>query len=180
MYTPTVLSGHRSTGFLHLAQSAPRPHSAGSNFSPPNFSRNFCASLRREPIEVRKATLKGLLRRARPGIAFNPHHQAQADRTRRGLQRHRAAASGSFQRRTDLFFSQAIASPSTTQDRAGKAVMAALISGAQSIDQPMSQFPTSKCKLQRPRSDHLNRRSIPSKLLRLASMHPASHAAQVQ
>jgi bifunctional non-homologous end joining protein LigD len=31
--------------------------------------------LRREPIEVRKATLKGLLRRARPGIAFNRHFE---------------------------------------------------------------------------------------------------------
>jgi bifunctional non-homologous end joining protein LigD len=30
---------------------------------------------RREPIEVRKATLKGLLRRARPGIAFNRHFE---------------------------------------------------------------------------------------------------------
>ena len=31
--------------------------------------------LRREPIEVRKATLKGLLRRAHPGIAFNRHFE---------------------------------------------------------------------------------------------------------
>jgi len=31
--------------------------------------------LRREPIEVRKATLKGLLRRARLGIAFNRHFE---------------------------------------------------------------------------------------------------------
>ena len=31
--------------------------------------------LRREPIQVRKATLKGLLRRARPGIAFNRHFE---------------------------------------------------------------------------------------------------------
>jgi ATP-dependent DNA ligase len=31
--------------------------------------------LRREPIEVRKATLKGLLRRGRPGIAFNRHFE---------------------------------------------------------------------------------------------------------
>ena len=31
--------------------------------------------LRREAIEVRKATLKGLLRRARPGIAFNRHFE---------------------------------------------------------------------------------------------------------
>jgi bifunctional non-homologous end joining protein LigD len=31
--------------------------------------------LRREPIEVRKATLKGLLRRARPGVAFNRHFE---------------------------------------------------------------------------------------------------------
>jgi bifunctional non-homologous end joining protein LigD len=31
--------------------------------------------LRREPIEVRKATLKGLLRRAGPGIAFNRHFE---------------------------------------------------------------------------------------------------------
>jgi len=31
--------------------------------------------LRREPIEVRKATLKGLLRRARPGIAYNRHFE---------------------------------------------------------------------------------------------------------
>ena len=31
--------------------------------------------LRREPIEVRKATLKGLLRRTRPGIAFNRHFE---------------------------------------------------------------------------------------------------------
>ena len=31
--------------------------------------------LRREPVEVRKATLKGLLRRARPGIAFNRHFE---------------------------------------------------------------------------------------------------------
>ncbi len=29
--------------------------------------------LRREPIEVRKRTLKGLLRREHPGIAFNQH-----------------------------------------------------------------------------------------------------------
>jgi bifunctional non-homologous end joining protein LigD len=34
--------------------------------------------LRREPIEVRKATLKGLLRRARPGIAFNRHFEVDA------------------------------------------------------------------------------------------------------
>jgi bifunctional non-homologous end joining protein LigD len=33
--------------------------------------------LRREPIEVRKRTLKGLLRRAHPGIAFNRHFDAQ-------------------------------------------------------------------------------------------------------
>jgi bifunctional non-homologous end joining protein LigD len=31
--------------------------------------------LRREPIEVRKATLKGLLRKIRPGIAFNRHFE---------------------------------------------------------------------------------------------------------
>jgi bifunctional non-homologous end joining protein LigD len=31
--------------------------------------------LRREPIEVRKATLKGLLRRAHPGMAFNRHFE---------------------------------------------------------------------------------------------------------
>jgi bifunctional non-homologous end joining protein LigD len=31
--------------------------------------------LRREPIEVRKATLKGLLRRAQRGIAFNRHFE---------------------------------------------------------------------------------------------------------
>jgi bifunctional non-homologous end joining protein LigD len=31
--------------------------------------------LRRDPIEVRKATLKGLLRRAQPGIAFNRHFE---------------------------------------------------------------------------------------------------------
>jgi bifunctional non-homologous end joining protein LigD len=31
--------------------------------------------LRREPIEVRKATLKGLLRRGQPGIAFNRHFE---------------------------------------------------------------------------------------------------------
>jgi bifunctional non-homologous end joining protein LigD len=31
--------------------------------------------LRREPVEVRKATLKGLLRRARPGVAFNRHFE---------------------------------------------------------------------------------------------------------
>jgi bifunctional non-homologous end joining protein LigD len=31
--------------------------------------------LRREPIEVRKATLKGLLRRARPGVAYNRHFE---------------------------------------------------------------------------------------------------------
>jgi ATP-dependent DNA ligase len=31
--------------------------------------------LRREPNEVRKATLKGLLRRAQPGIAFNRHFE---------------------------------------------------------------------------------------------------------
>jgi bifunctional non-homologous end joining protein LigD len=31
--------------------------------------------LRREPIEVRKATLKGLLRRAQAGIAFNRHFE---------------------------------------------------------------------------------------------------------
>jgi bifunctional non-homologous end joining protein LigD len=33
--------------------------------------------LRREPIEVRKATIKGLLRRVRPGIAFNSHFEAE-------------------------------------------------------------------------------------------------------
>ena len=33
--------------------------------------------LRREPIEVRKRTLKGLLRRAHPGIAFNRHFDAE-------------------------------------------------------------------------------------------------------
>jgi bifunctional non-homologous end joining protein LigD len=31
--------------------------------------------LRREPIEVRKATLKGLLRRGQPGVAFNRHFE---------------------------------------------------------------------------------------------------------
>jgi bifunctional non-homologous end joining protein LigD len=31
--------------------------------------------LRREPIEVRKATLKGLLRRARAGVTFNRHFE---------------------------------------------------------------------------------------------------------
>src|ERR1700733_2233641 len=31
--------------------------------------------LRREPIEVRKATLKGLLRRARAGVSFNRHFE---------------------------------------------------------------------------------------------------------
>ena len=31
--------------------------------------------LRREPIEVRKATLNGMLRRARPGITFNRHFE---------------------------------------------------------------------------------------------------------
>jgi hypothetical protein len=31
--------------------------------------------LRREPIEVRKATLKGPLRRTRSGIAFNRHFE---------------------------------------------------------------------------------------------------------
>jgi hypothetical protein len=34
--------------------------------------------LRREPIEVRKATLKGLLRRSRSGIAYNRHFEAIA------------------------------------------------------------------------------------------------------
>ena len=33
--------------------------------------------LRREPIEVRKRTLKGLLRRAYPGIAFNRHFDVE-------------------------------------------------------------------------------------------------------
>jgi ATP-dependent DNA ligase len=33
--------------------------------------------LRREPIEVRKRTLKGLLRRAHPGIAFNRHFEVE-------------------------------------------------------------------------------------------------------
>jgi len=33
--------------------------------------------LRREPIEVRKRTLKGLLRRAHPGIAFNRHFDVE-------------------------------------------------------------------------------------------------------
>jgi len=33
--------------------------------------------LRREPIEVRKRTLKGLLRRAHPGIVFNRHFVAE-------------------------------------------------------------------------------------------------------
>jgi bifunctional non-homologous end joining protein LigD len=42
--------------------------------------------LRREPIEVRKATLKGLLRRARPGIAFNRHFRSRRrDRLRTSL-----------------------------------------------------------------------------------------------
>jgi bifunctional non-homologous end joining protein LigD len=31
--------------------------------------------LRRKPVEVRKATLKGLLRRAPPGVAFNRHFE---------------------------------------------------------------------------------------------------------
>jgi bifunctional non-homologous end joining protein LigD len=31
--------------------------------------------LRREPVEVRKATLKGLLRRSRPGAASNRHFE---------------------------------------------------------------------------------------------------------
>ena len=33
--------------------------------------------LRREPIEVRKRTLRGLLRRAHPGIAFNRHFDVE-------------------------------------------------------------------------------------------------------
>ena len=33
--------------------------------------------LRREPIEVRKRTLKGLLRRAHPGIVFNRHFDVE-------------------------------------------------------------------------------------------------------
>ena len=33
--------------------------------------------LRREPIEVRKRTLKGLLRRAHPGIVFNQHFEVE-------------------------------------------------------------------------------------------------------
>ena len=33
--------------------------------------------LRREPIEVRKRTLKGLLRRAHPGIVFNRHFEVE-------------------------------------------------------------------------------------------------------
>ena len=33
--------------------------------------------LHREPIEVRKRTLKGLLRRAHPGIAFNRHFEVE-------------------------------------------------------------------------------------------------------
>jgi ATP-dependent DNA ligase len=33
--------------------------------------------LRREPIEVRKSTLKGLLRRAHPGIVFNRHFDGE-------------------------------------------------------------------------------------------------------
>jgi bifunctional non-homologous end joining protein LigD len=35
--------------------------------------------LRREPIEVRKRTLKGLLRRAHPGIVFNRHFVAEGE-----------------------------------------------------------------------------------------------------
>ena len=35
--------------------------------------------LRRTPIEVRKATLKGLLRRAHPGVAFNRHFEAAGE-----------------------------------------------------------------------------------------------------
>ena len=30
--------------FFHVAQLAPRPRPAGSNFAPPNSSMNFCAS----------------------------------------------------------------------------------------------------------------------------------------
>ena len=30
--------------FFHFAQLVPRPRSAGSNFSPPNLSMNFCTS----------------------------------------------------------------------------------------------------------------------------------------
>jgi ATP-dependent DNA ligase len=35
--------------------------------------------LRREPMEVRKRTLKGLLRRAHPGIVFNRHFDAEGE-----------------------------------------------------------------------------------------------------
>jgi hypothetical protein len=36
----------RLSPFFHLAQLAPRPRSAESNFSPRNLSMNFCASAR--------------------------------------------------------------------------------------------------------------------------------------
>jgi ATP-dependent DNA ligase len=48
--------------------------------------------LRREPIEVRKRTLQGLLRRAHPGIAFNRHFDVEGACLQAGLRARNARA----------------------------------------------------------------------------------------
>jgi bifunctional non-homologous end joining protein LigD len=52
-----------------------RQHDAGVTLCAFDLLELDGEDLRREPIEVRKATLKGLLRRAHPGIAFNRHFE---------------------------------------------------------------------------------------------------------
>ena len=52
-----------------------RQHDAAVNLCAFDLLQLDGEDLRREPIEVRKATLKGLLRRTRPGIAFNRHFE---------------------------------------------------------------------------------------------------------
>jgi ATP-dependent DNA ligase len=52
-----------------------RQHDASVNLCAFDLLQLDGEDLRREPIEVRKATLKGLLRRRRPGLAFNRHFE---------------------------------------------------------------------------------------------------------
>jgi bifunctional non-homologous end joining protein LigD len=52
-----------------------RQHDAGVSLCAFDLIELDGEDLRRKPVEVRKATLKGLLRRARPGLAFNRHFQ---------------------------------------------------------------------------------------------------------
>ena len=58
-----------SDGFLGFAS---EPASFGGTFCL-HFGEPLGADLRREPIEVRKATLASILRKSRPGVRLNEH-----------------------------------------------------------------------------------------------------------